>query len=319
MIYHIIDHQGFGTIHKLLIPLCRNNEQHKLIIYNDEKSLNQIKNEDNCSIVIHSTASRKSNFLYNFLNYFNDKKVYIFMHVSANYQLYKKRQDVLDYLKKLTEEYNITVLTPATEVTQQYLNYGINSKTIQLGLDYSDIDLEYNPNLSLYYNKIITTCSSDNDVYKFIKGIDIYERFITKNGLEKYSLVAGTDNSNNTQVLCKKFDEKDFINILAHSTMYVQFSRFESYNLTASYAKILRIPVLLLNSEGNYSCMRGNVYDNYSLLEKDALSILKGNKNEELINNLYNDSINRESIYNFGNELEKTVRGNEYEFTKKRI
>ena len=319
MIYHIIDHRGFGTIHKLLIPLCQNNEFHKLIAYNDEEKLRKLELDYNSSIIIHSTASQKSNFLHDFLKYFNNRKVYIFMHVSANYESYKGRKDVLNYLKKLTQEYDITILTPSKEVTQQYLDYGIESMTIQLGLDFRNINTEYNPSLSPYYNKIVTTCSSDNDIYKFVKGIDMYERFITKNKLEEFSLVAGTNNSKNTKMLCKRFEEKDFLNVLAHSIMYVQFSRFESYNLTASYSKFLRIPVLLLNSEGNYSCMNGNVYDNCDSLEKEALNILKGYKNENLINSLYNDSISRESIDNFGKELEKLERGNKYAFTKKRV
>ncbi len=318
MIYHIIDHNGFGTIHKLLLPLNKENSNHNVINYDDYLKLETISKkilkED--IIIIHTTASKKSNFIYNYLKYFKNNKVYIFMHVSANYEIFKGRKDVLLYLKYLTDNHEVVVLTPSQEVTKQYENLGINAKTIQLGVDFTKIDKSINRELLPYYNKIITTCSSDNEVYKYVKGIDIYEQFINKCDLKKYALVAGTDELDSIDLPCKKFSEIDFLNILSHSIMYVQFSRFESYNLTATYSKFLKKPVLLLNSEGNYSCMQGYVFNNINELEKEALMIMKGNLNNQLIENMYNDTISRESIFNFRKELE-LLRRNSYEFTKK--
>lgn len=309
MIYHVIDHQGFGTIHKLLIPLCEKYSNHKIVNYDDLKLFSKILCDDNCIIIIHSTASKKSGFLYKFLDYFANKNVYIFMHVSANYQLYKGRKDVLLYLKQITQSYkNIIVLTPSKEVTQQYINYGICAETIQLGVDIDCFDIKYNPLLESYYNKIITTCSSDNPQYKYVKGIDIYEKFIVENNLYSSSLIAGINTYENNKILCKKFNEEDFLNILAHSKMYIQFSRYESYNLTATYSKILQIPVLLINSEGNFSCMNGMVYNEFSKIEDDALKILNGYTNCKIIKELYYDSIFRENIDNFNAEFLKLKR-----------
>lgn len=306
MIYHIIDHNGFGTMHRLLLPLNTENSNHEVINYDDYLKLEEIltKISENDIVIIHTTASKKSNFIYNFLKYFRNNNIYIFMHVSANYEIFKNRKEVLLYLKKLTDDFNVIVLTPAKEVTIQYKNLGIKAQTIQLGVDSTKIDTSIRKELLPYYNKIITTCSSDNEEYKYVKGIDVYKYFISKNNLEKYSLVAGIDKSDSVDLLCKKFNERDFLNVLSHSIMYVQFSRFESYNLTAVYSKILKKPVLLLNSEGNYSCMNGCVFNDINELEKEALIIMNGNLNIKLIENLYEDAISRETIFNFKKELE---------------
>lgn len=320
MIYHIIDHIGFGTIHKLLLPLNDKNTNHEVIDFDNYLKLENIasKMSETDIIVIHTTASKKSNFIYNFLKYFKDKKVYIFMHVSANYEVYKGRKDILIYLKYLNDNFGTIVLTPSKEVTEQYKKIGINARTIQLGVDFSKIDTNEKEELSPYYNKIITTCSSDNDIYKYVKGIDIYEEFINRNNLKKYALIAGTNEFGEINLPCRQFAENDFLNILSHSIMYVQFSRFESYNLTATFSKFLKIPVLLLNSEGNYSCMRGNVYEDIYELEADALKIMSGNVNYQLLENMHNDALTRESIINFKQELE-LLRREKNEFTKKRI
>ena len=311
MFYHIIDHNGFGTMHKLITPLCKEGSIHKIVSYDNIYELKNIMQDKQAHIIIHSTASKKSNFIHEFLNYFKDRPVYIFMHVSVNYELYKGRGDVIEYLKYLTDNYPVTVLTPSKEVTNQYRNCGVKAKTIQLGIDMGNKELYYADNslLAPYYNRIITTCSSDNDEYKYIKGIDLYERFIFDNNLLDLSLVAGTDNSRNTRITCKRFEEKDFLNILAHSLMYVQFSRFESYNITASYAKLLRKPVLLLNTEGSYSCMNGLVYDYVNALTREALNILRRGPDNKLICNLYNDSLRKESIENFSSEFQKVIGG----------
>ncbi len=311
MFYHIIDHNGFGTIHKLIIPLCKEGSNHKIIAYDNIKEIEKIILDKEAHIIIHSTASKKSNFIHDFLKYFKNRKVYIFMHVSVNYQLYKGREDVINYLKYLSDNFQVSILTPSKEVTNQYCYSGIKATTIQLGIDISgnelyqeDIDI-----LSPYYKKIVTTCSSDKDEYKYIKGIDLYEKFVFDNNFLELSLIAGTNNSRNTKILCKRFDEKDFLNILSHSLMYVQFSRFESYNITASYAKRLRKPVLLLNTEGTYSCMNGIVYDNISDLTKEAISILKNGPDCKLLYNLYRDSMQKESIENFREEFQKLIGG----------
>lgn len=307
MFYHIIDHQGFGTMHKLIGKVCEGDSLHKMILYNDEEEIQNIVNDRKANIIIHSTASKNSNFIYDFLKYFTNRRVYIFMHVSLQYEIYKGRSDLIKYLRELTSTNNVVVLTPSKEVTEQYIQNNIKARTIQLGVDFTQIERLkiYRDELAQYYNKIITTCSSDNDVYKYIKGIDLYEDFIIKNGLMEYSLVAGTDNSNNTKIFCKRFAEEDFLNILAHSKMYVQFSRFESYNTTAAYAKVMKIPVLLMNAEGTFSCMNGNVYNKAKELEQKALEILMTGPNSELIELLYEDSLIRENLDNFKKEFER--------------
>ena len=170
-----------------------------------------------------------------------------------------------------------------------------------------DSYFKYDSSLSPYYGKIITTCSSDNDEYKYIKGIDLYEKFIINNNLVDVSLIAGTDNNRNSKLLCKRFSEDEFLNILAHSLMYVQFSRYESYNLTASYAKRFKIPVFVLNTEGVRTCMNGVVYDDYNSLTAAVLSTIAHGKQKELIEKMYEESLIRESIENFDDSFVKKI------------
>lgn len=89
--------------------------------------------------------------------------------------------------------------------------------------------------------------------------------------------------------------------------MYLQFSRFESYNITAVQAKRMRIPVLLLDSEGNSSCMKGDVYSSEEELEQELFNILHNKVSIKKIEANYKDSIERENLFNFKQDLEQKL------------
>lgn len=315
--YHLIDHKGFGTIHKLLIPLCQKYNNHHIFTpykgdyYLSEEELKKINKEKNNVLIIHSTGSKDSVFLNNYNSLFPNKKIFIFLHTSAEYQKIKKRSDFINFLIDICNKDHLMVLVPSKEVASQYSKYGIKTIPIQLGIsDIEDIELYKKeiPKLKKYYNKIITTCSSDKEIYKFVKGIDIYQDIIIKNKLEKYALIAGSDNNDNVIFNCKKFAEEDFLNILYHSKIYIQFSRYETYNITAIQAKRFKIPVLLMNSEGTYSCMNGYVFDKVENLEKEMLNIILSGNDNKILEKLYLDSKERESLSSFKDSLEAIVK-----------
>lgn len=313
-VYHLIDHNGFGTMHKLLIPLSKKYSNHHVLIpTKDEygmsrKMIGKINKNENAMIIIHSSGSNSAVFIQNFKEMFPNKKIFIFMHTSANYQKLKGREQFIKYLEELCVTENIKILVPSKEVADQYKKYHINVSTIQLGIPKISNKKKYSKNrkkLRKYYNKIITTCSSDNEIYKYVKGIDLFEEIITRNHLEDNAIIAGTENINNSKIFCKKFKEEDFLNILKHSKMYIQLSRFDTYNITAVQAKQFKIPVLVIKTEGTSSCMGINTFANVKELEEKMINILSEKyEGKEVIEN-YKDSMKREKLKNFKESIER--------------
>ena len=68
-IYHIIDHNGFGSIHKLLIPLCEKYSNN--ILYTPylkkyrltKEAIQKINNDKNSIVIIHSTGRDKTIYI----------------------------------------------------------------------------------------------------------------------------------------------------------------------------------------------------------------------------------------------------------------
>lgn len=304
--YHIIDHDGFGTMHRLIKPLCDKFSNHIMI---DRDSFDElIKNTDinNSIFVIHTSGGGGTKVLYSFLNY-EDIKVYIFVHTSYKFQIYKNRYILIEYLKKISKKDNVKILVPSKEVEEEYKKNDIDCITVQLGIkkvENNDLYCIYNKRLEKYYNKIITTCSSDKRQYQFIKGIDTFEKVMNDMGLIHDCIVFGIEKIEDSILNCAKLNEDDFLNVLYHSKMYVQFSRMESYNITAVQAKRFKKPVFLLNAEGNNSCMIGNTYNDINDLILDINEYNNGYVNNEIIEMLYKDSIERESLENFKIQLE---------------
>lgn len=314
-IYHLIDFEEIGTIYNLIHPLCREYDNHKLLTPLHFKSalanniIREINSIKDSHIVIHTTGKNDSFFLNNFQNLFPDKEVNIFMHVSYEYLRFKNRDREIIH-SVYSQNSKRSFFVPSEEVAQQYRLAGISCKTIQLGIPEIQDNKDYKrnvPELKEFYNKIITTCVRSTDLYKYIKGIDTFEKIIKKNKLEEHALITGIDNQSYDSIKSKYFTQADFLNVLYHSKMYLQFSRFESYNITAVQAKRMRIPVLLLDSEGNSSCMKGDVYSSKEELEQELFNILCNKVNIQKIEANYKDSIERENLFNFKQSLEQKL------------
>jgi hypothetical protein len=314
-IYHLIDFEEIGTIYNLINPLCREYDNHKLLTPLHFKSalanniLREINSIKDSHIVIHTTGKNDSFFLNNFQNLFPDKEVNIFMHVSYEYLRFKNRDREIIH-SAYSQNSKRSFFVPSEEVAQQYRLAGISCKTIQLGIPEIQDNKDYKrniPKLEEFYDKIITTCVRSTDLYKYIKGIDTFEKIIKKNKLEEHALITGIDDQSYGSIKSKYFTQEDFLNVLYHSKMYLQFSRFESYNITAVQAKRMRIPVLLLDSEGNSSCMKGDVYSSEEELEQELFNILRNKVSIKKIEANYKDSIERENLFNFKQDLEQNL------------
>ena len=309
--YHLVDHPGFGTIHKLLIPLCELSKNHIMLTpykgnYELTPSILSEINATKCRVIIHSTGRTDSVYLNEHQKLFPGKKCYIFMHISDEHLLYKNRQSTIERLKDFSNRGGV-VLTPAKEVSKKFEEYGIISRPIQMGIPHIEEDDKYKkfvPELSPYYGKIVTACSSDNDNFKYAKGIDRFEKLMKKMDLTHMAMIAGTDNNRGTSLLCRRFNIDDFINVLYHSIAYVQLARYETYNLSAVQAKRMRCPALILKSEGTPSCMNIDVCGTIDDVEREILEILKNGKNSDVIERQYGDSIVRETLERFLIELE---------------
>ncbi len=312
-IYHMIDHEGFGTIHRLLIPLCETFPNHNLYTTGAEyapltpSAIDLICQDPDAYIILHSTGKMKTNFITNFRKLFSMTPAAFFLHTSYRYQELKDRGDMIHDLLRLTKEYQMQVFLPSKEVAEQYGILGVPVQTVQLGIPSvctQEKYLETRPDLEPYYNKIITTCCSEQPVYQYVKGIDLFEGIISDLHLEHQALIAGINGDSRTGIPMKKFSTDDFLNILSHAAAYVQLSRFETYNLTAVQAKQFQIPVLALGVEGVHSCMGPYVCDSVNDLKNKLELVLSHKPDTNILQECLFDSLNRESLYSFCQSLE---------------
>ena len=303
--YHIIDHDGFGTMHKLIKPLTDKYKNHILI--NRNKLIDNLKRIDTDSILIFHTSGGGNPKYINNLQRFKEYRIFLFLHTSYNFQKYKRRKKFINLLKKYSCFNNIKILVPSTTVEKDFKVKGILCRSVQIGIgniETNNYIYKTDKKLSKYYDRIITTCSSPKDDYKYIKGIDVFTKIILKNKLREHALILGINDNSNIESI--NLNEREFLNVLYHSKMYIQFSRMETYNVTAIQAKRLKVPVLLLRAEGNYDCMKGNIYNSVEEVESKMLQILKKNLHDnQLTNDLYNDRKVRESISKFKKSLEE--------------
>lgn len=310
--YHIIDHEGFGTIHRLLIPLCENYRDHHLFTTGKEyfplteRAVKDILQDPNPYIIVHSTGKMKSDLLINFRKHFEKIPASIFLHTSYRYQELKGRSDMIHDLLRLTKEYEMNVFLPSKEVAVQYGDFGISVRTVQLGIPpvyANESYFENRPELEPYYNKIITTCCSSQPIYGFVKGLDLFEELIGRLHLQDQALIAGIDGPDRSEIPCKKFSTDDFLNILCHAKAYVQLSRYETYNLTAVQAKQFMVPTLVLGVEGAQSCMGEYAYATIEELASALENVLDGQTNPSDLICCWLDSRWRESMQQFYDSL----------------
>ncbi len=316
-VYHIIDHAGFGTIHRLLYPLRDAYVDHRVWTRKspeqliDEAQIAAIISNKDARVVVHSTGNI-DNICRGVLAalHLPAGRGFVFLHTSYTYQKTKGRGDMLYVLQELQEKYNYTVLTPSKEVAIQYCELGIKAVPVQLGVPgimRKPESAEYRDELAPYYGRYITTCSSGKEIYRYVKGIDRFIALSQKYGLEKECLIAGISLSDQL-IESAAFDEDDFLNVLYHAKAYIQLSRFESYNLTAAWAKQFRVPVLVLGVEGTWSSLGQYALGSEAELEEKLKQVIEGIYPEEWLDICCRNSIRRESLESFHKSLMEALR-----------
>lgn len=292
IINHIVEHEGEGTLHKLVLPLQMEDNQKVFFTYN----MPTFKFNDRDYYIIHTTGH-----MYPIIKNLeklskNNIKYFLFLHVAPRYYEFKKEKKIfLDYLSYIQKKYKISIFSPSKNVAKQYMKMGIETNYIQLGINRINEQVR-NRNLEMYYNKYVTVCTSSDFRYMAIKGIDIFANYIQKINKKDEALILGF-NGEYMGIRCRKVNSDDFLNILAHSKIYLQFSRTEAYNLTAVQAKQLKIPILVSKVDGHIDCIEfeENLYDENDLLSQKIKEIQK----ENIIIRNFENSIVRESMKSF--------------------
>ncbi len=313
-IFHVLDFENDkqATINLLVSQLCRDFSNHYMVfsacLEKDKYALEKINKKDSI-VIIHTTARNSSRILESYRSLIPYNRVYFFLHVSYKYLCYTNRLKGIQLLRNACEKDNIILFVPSKEVSEQYNKYGMKSYPIQIGVKAFEKDkvlTAYKSRLKHYYGRIVTTCTRAGE-YEYVKGIDLFNKIITNNNLTDSALTLGTDELSSSSIECRRFKHRDFLNILAHSLMYVQLSRYETYNVTAIEAKRMKRPVILLRAEGTPTCMNEAVYDSVEEVESAILDVLENGVNQNAIDSFYKDSIKRENVLVFKNGLEDQV------------
>ena len=303
-IIHIIEHEGYGTLHQLIEPLQEDFEQ-KVICTHNLVNMKFIRK--NVHYIIHTTGH-----LYPIISNLkllldNGVDVSIFLHVAPRYFYFKEKNVFLDYICNIQRIYNLQCFCPANELTIQYKKAGLHVKSIQLG--FSEINVDLNSNnflLDTYCGKYITVCTSSDPRYIDLKGINEFVDIMEKIDKKEEALIFGFD-GNYRGVKCKRLNLNDFLYVLKNSNAYIQLSKTEAYNLTAVQAKRLKVPVLVSDIDGHKDCMK--YIDNRLKNEQDFSEKLKLACNIECIDRNYEDSNKRETLDNFIIAIKNTIKG----------
>lgn len=303
-IIHIIEHEGYGTLHQLIETLQEDFEQHVVCTYN-LMSMKFVKS--NVCYVIHTTGHFYPIISNLKLLFDNDVKVFVFLHVAPRYFELKEKAFFLDYICNIQHVYNLRCFCPSTEVAGQYKNIGLNVSSIQIGFPKINLSLiKGTSNLEAYEQKYITVCTSSDPRYIHLKGINEFIDIMEKYGKKSDSLILGFDGTYRG-IMCKRLQLNDFLYVLKNSKAYIQLSMTEAYNLTAVQAKRLRIPIIVSDIDGHKNCMKS--IDNRLNIDEDFIEKFKLASSLECINKNYKESCKRESIERFIKSIRTNIKG----------
>lgn len=307
---HLVDHRG-GTISNLLSHLSSYSEHRVLTSsFNLEKTMNlvdEISKYDEISVILHATGNNKPFYNKKKEIFRKFKRSYLFLHVSPAHFLIKDRLKELENIEKLVNQHKIGVLTPSNETKKEFSYYGINAIPIQLGVNFRPE--KYKPIKEKDKRYITTVCTAQEGVYYYIKGIDRFYKLIRERGLEKEAIILGNGSSLFKGIKSKRLTQDNFIEYLRKSKVYIQLSRTESYNLSAVYAKLLKIPVIVSNIEGHIDNVKSGFRTNSLSESKKILENILNNPQDpdikKILEENYQDSIRRENLNNFKNSFNK--------------
>lgn len=304
-IVHIIEHYPKGTIYYLIKPLEEFDNQLVLYVPEDIYDYRQIFLFPKDTIFVLHITGRLTEFFMRYEELTLRYKVFLFLHVSIAYMEFQKRFDAIKKIVQLHTR-GVGVLVPCSAIKNQLLEIGIDSQVIQIGIPYFNVNEQYT-HLRRYTNKIVTCCSENTANYLYIKGIHEFTNFVIKQNLISESLIVGSEIEG--MIESKRFSHDELLYILNYSRLYIQFSRYEAYNITAIEAKRMKVPVILYNVEGVKDNLKfGYTYDTFAEMEEEAVNIIQGKNEKEIIESNFLDSMERENIFNFAKEFDNLRR-----------
>ena len=169
-IVHLVEHEGYGTLHKLVYPLQV--EEMQKVFFTHDMSVFKFNTVD--SYILHVTGHMYPIVSNLELLSQNGIKYFLFLHVAPNYYLFKKEKLLfMDYLEYIQKKYGIRFFCPSENVANQYKRNGIDVECIQIGIEKIEKQTEL-LRLEPYYNKYVTVCTSSDFRYIALKGIDIF-------------------------------------------------------------------------------------------------------------------------------------------------
>lgn len=127
-IVHIVEHEGYGTLHQLVHPL--QNEQNQKVFFTHDMSVFRFNTVDN--YILHVTGHMYP-IISNLEIIFRKKiKFSIFLHVAPGYYHFKKEKLLfLDYLEYIQHKYNVKIFCPSKKEIRKGKNENnINIKRI---------------------------------------------------------------------------------------------------------------------------------------------------------------------------------------------
>lgn len=306
MVVHIVEHYPKGTIYNLIKPLV---DYGQLMVYTPE-DIEDITDffafPEDTVFILHVTG-RALPVFNNFERIVDQYKAAIFLHVSIAYMEFQKRFTAIERIVYLNRM-GVDLLVPCNNIQKQLLLRNIKSYVIQLGIPEINIYKNEYAHLLPYCGKVVTCCSEDTLPYLYAKGIDCFLKFIKDNDMFSDALIVGAPLPD-MSIQSKRFTHDEFLFILQNSKAYVQFSRFEAYNLTAVEAKRLKVPVILLECEGVSDNVKyGYVCKDFAEMDttiKKLISCHSNNLVNEVIEQNYIDSVRRESLLSFVESIQR--------------
>jgi len=298
---HLIDHDR--SIFKLIAPLQKF-EDHKIITsfsknIIDIEGINSMLSRKGLVIIIHMTGGHKP--FYDLKEYLLQQyqNIFFFLHVSPTFFKLKGKEDELSILIKLAIQYEITILTPSRELEKEFSKLGVKSKFVQIGTDH--LLATYPTRKSGHF--ITTVCSSGTIEYETIKGIDIFSKLMRESSYEDKALIFGQNMRDLGNIKTMFLSENKFISMLKKSRIFMQLSRTEAYNVSAIYAKRLKIPVIVSDIEGHIDNVKYGFRVKDETDAKKYLDLIFEYPDSKMLNEIidmnFADSIERETLSNF--------------------
>lgn len=309
---HLIDHNG--TIFRLVSPLSSFTEHYVLTSFpnttkNKIKMIEKLSRNKKIKCILHTTGNKKDFYKLKekLAEKFNNR-FYLFLHVSPNHFLIKGRFNELKRIKELSNKGVLKILTTSKELKEEYSYYGLKTIPIQIGIEFQNKKRGMKYNTLINKKNIISVCTAEEEVYQYIKGIDQFSKLIKDLKLDKQSLILGNKNQL-FNIKTKKVSQDNFFNYLRNSLAYIQLSRTEAYNLSAVYAKRLKIPIIVSNIEGHKDNIkfgfRINNLDEAKKILRFILRFPNSPKIRRVIERNYKDSLKRETLNNFRDSFNK--------------